>query len=114
MPATGRIVTKRLSVEVMSAESFAPFGWVIDAPREAAPEFVGVATRGWSVPFELAGRVQVSAIATLFTGLRFSKLERHLHVTQAFVPLHGPRSLLAVAEGPEDGGTPPPSAVDVR
>lgn len=114
MPATGRMEVQRLPVEVMLPETFAPFGWIIDAPRDAAPEFVGVATRGWSVPFELAGRIQVSAIATDFAGFRFSKLERHLQVTQMFIPLHGPRSLLAVAVGPEAGGTPAPPAKDVR
>jgi ureidoglycolate hydrolase len=81
----------------MSDAAFEPFGWLIDAPQKRPPSFTGVGTRGWSLPFEVVGRVQLCAIFTEFAGPRFSKLERHLNVTQTFIPMSGPASLVAVA-----------------
>jgi ureidoglycolate hydrolase len=109
-----RVVSTALAVEVMSDEAFEPFGWLIDAPRETPPAFVGVATRGWSVPFEIAGNVQVCALFTEFAGVRFDKLERHLHVTQTFIPMSGSVSVVAVAPSAGVDDPRPPAVADVR
>jgi ureidoglycolate hydrolase len=47
-------------------------------------------------------------LRTPYLGLRFSKLERHFNLTQAFVPLGGSPAVLAVAPpGPADRGALP-------
>jgi ureidoglycolate hydrolase len=106
--------TKEVPVEVMSAEAFEPFGWVIDAPQDAPPSLVGIHTRGWEMPFDVTGRVQVCALYTEFAELRFAKLERHLFVTQTFIALDGPPSVVAVAGGAESERTLPPHPDEVR
>jgi ureidoglycolate lyase len=80
----------------LTAEAFAPFGHLI-APRTGAPDYRGASgTEGWHMPFE-AGRPLLSLLRTPFAGLRFTKMERHVHVTQAFVPLGGSSAVVAVA-----------------
>src|SRR5262245_11573905 len=92
---TVRIVT-RLSVEPLTEESFRPFGQVI-GERTVAPDFRGEqGTLGWSIDWR-GGRAKISYLRTPFQGLRFRKLERHLELTQAFIPMGGSAAVLAVA-----------------
>lgn len=85
-----------IRIEPLTADAFAPFGRLIDV-RDRAPDYVGASgTEGWHVEFE-SGRPLVSLLRTPFQGLRFHTMERHFHVSQAFIPLGGERAAVAVA-----------------
>jgi ureidoglycolate hydrolase len=83
-------------VEPLTAQAFAPYGRLI-AARDGAPDYRGASgTQGWHVAFE-SGRPLLSVLRTPQLGLKFTKMERHLHISQAFVPLGGAAAALAVA-----------------
>ncbi len=87
---------KRIVVEPMTEEAFRPFGQLI-GERPAAPDFRGEkGTLGWSVDWR-GGRAKISYLRTPYQGLAFRKLERHLELTQAFVPMGGAPAVVAVA-----------------
>lgn len=81
-----------LSIEPMTAETFRPFGELIDAKAHPSHE-----RRFFPVPFEIDGRTTVDVIWQPAAGLEFNLLERHFNVTQAFIPLSGAPSVVAVA-----------------
>jgi ureidoglycolate lyase len=90
----------RLKVELMTAESFRPFGevWEPGARPSDRPEF-------FSMSFEIDGKTTVSVIWQPYQGKTFTELERHFKVTQSFVPLEGSPSVVAVA-APTDPDDP--------
>jgi ureidoglycolate lyase len=103
----------RLRVEPLTEESFRPFGQII-GESGAAPDFRGEqGTLGWSIDWR-GGRAKISYLRTPYQGLRFRKLERHLDLTQAFIPMGGASAIVAVA-APTDPGNrdavPPPDTV---
>jgi ureidoglycolate lyase len=110
MPAT---TVTRITVEPLTEESFRPFGVVI-GERAAAPDFRGeLGTLGWSIDWR-GGRAKISYLRTPYQGLGFRKLERHLELTQTFVPIGGAPAVVAVAAptDPRDrGAVPRPDAV---
>ena len=90
-----------IRIEPLTAEAFAPFGKVIDVEGRP-PDYVAASgTQGWHVGFE-SGRPLVSLLRTPFQGLRFRTMERHFHVSQAFIPLGGEHAAVAVAPPSED------------
>jgi ureidoglycolate hydrolase len=103
------VKTITLPLERMTHEAFEPFGSIIEAPQPSPPDLDGDLTRGWEVPFEADGPVQVLALYTQHGGSRFSKLERHSHVTQTFIAVSGSVSAVAVAPGSPD--RPDPEAI---
>src|SRR5262245_46379110 len=73
-------VVHELRVEPLTEEAFAPFGQVISA-KARTPDFkTDSGTEGWAVDFR-SGRPLVMLLRTVYQGLRFTKLERHLNVT---------------------------------
>ncbi|MCY4452470.1 MAG: ureidoglycolate lyase [Immundisolibacterales bacterium] len=82
----------RLDIEPMTAESFAPFGRILESSSEPADE--RVMTR---LAFECDGRTTVHAIWQPCAGRSFSRLERHFGVTQTFVQVSGSASVVCVA-----------------
>lgn len=92
-------------IEPLTPGAFAPFGRVI-AARDGAPDYRGASgTQGWHVPFA-SGKPLLSVLTTPYLGLRCTKMERHLHVSQAFVPLGGAAAALAVAAPTPDRACP--------
>jgi ureidoglycolate hydrolase len=81
----------------MTAESFAPYGEVFGL-QDRGPERIMTGTG-----FGHDGRVTISTIWNPAGGKRFSRLERHFGVTQAFVQLSGAPSVVCAA---------PPTALD--
>lgn len=93
-------VTKDLSVEPMTAESFAPYGEVWDATERPADR------RTMSeIGFECDGRTTVHVIWQPTADFTFNELERHWGVTQGFVQLSGPPAVICVA-APSDTDDP--------
>jgi len=93
----------------MTAESFAPFGTVMEPKSRPAD-----GRRFFSVPCEINGRPTLDVIWQPAAELTFSLLERHFNVTQTFVPLEGSPAVVAVAPptDPSDPtAIPPPDAV---
>ncbi len=93
-----------LHAEPLTAESFAPFGQVI----EAAPESTVEINAGWTTRFHDLARADVEgapAIISIFRSrvrpLVAEMLERHPFGTQAFVPLGGHPWLIVAAEAPD-------------
>ena len=82
----------RLPIEPMTAESFAPYGEVIEARERPAD-----GRRFFPVDFRIDGRTTVDVIWQPTEGRRFRLLERHFAVTQAFIPLEGAPAVVAVA-----------------
>ena len=89
----------RLQIEPMTAESFAPYGEVLEPKERPA-----TGRRFFPLDFRIRGRARVDVIWQPFEGRRFRLLERHFAVTQAFVPLEGSPAVVAVAPptDPED------------
>lgn len=83
----------QLKIEPLTAEAFKPFGKVFDA-RERPSER---RTLVYDKAFDVAGKTVVGVIWQPFAGLRFTELERHFAVTQAFIPMSGSLSVVAVA-----------------
>lgn len=88
----------QIHVEPMTTEDFAPFGLVLAQSPDRKPDMDDAGSAGWSYPLVVDGTPQLILARTPYLGLRFSKLERHLHVSQAFIPLAGPRSAVVVGE----------------
>ena len=101
--------TLRLPIEPMTAESFAPYGELME-PKERPAE----GRRFFPIDFRIQGRPTVDVIWQPLAGRRFRLLERHFAVTQAFVPLEGAPAVVAVAPptDPDDPeAIPKPEAV---
>ena len=101
----------RLEVAPLTVAAFEPFGDLLTASGRA-PDFTGINSRGWRSPFQSDSPAEVMFYRSGSAGLRFNMLERHHHVTQAFVPLGNTPSLIAVAAPTAAGALPDPA--DVR
>jgi ureidoglycolate lyase len=93
-----------IKAELMTEESFRPFGALLSR-RLGSPDFHGVASEGWKTPFEIDGAPELMLLVSRFSGMQFTKLERHFGVTQTFIPIGPVPALLAVA-APTDPGDP--------
>lgn len=93
-----------LQVEPLSVEAFAPYGWLLapGGPRDAGREGYDI----WIKPFaaESASRLQI--VRYHARPFMVSVIERHLHVTEARLPLAGPPAIIVVA--PPDPAAPAP------
>ena len=100
----------RLAIEPMTAESFAPFGRLVESSETPGDRRVMTPSR-----FECDGRTTIHAIWQPCTDRSFSKLKRHFGVTQTFFQLSGSPSVVCVApptDRDDPGAVPRPE--DVR
>ena len=99
-----------LSIEPMTAESFAPFGWMAESSATPGDRRVMTPTG-----FEYDGRITIHTIWQPSAGRTFSRLERHFGITQTFFQLSGSPSVVCAAP-PTDIGDPDaiPLPEDVR
>ena len=95
----------------LTEDSFRPYGTLL-APGSGPPDFKGVASVGWKAPFEVDDVPLLMLLVSRFSGMQFSRLERHFAVTQTFIPLGPNPALLAVAAPTDAGVIPQPE--DVR
>jgi ureidoglycolate lyase len=99
-----------VKVQMLTPEAFAPFGEVL-ALRGAPPDFTGISSVGWKSGFTCNGPSEVMLYSSRYSGLRFTMLERHHTVTQAFVPLGRVPAVVAVAATTPAGTHPRPEDV---
>lgn len=97
----------RLAIEPMAADAFAPYGVVLSGDSNRAPDYADADSVGWRHRVDLIGTPELVVVRTSFVGRRFSRLERHLTVTQAFFPFRGVPAALAVARPQQDPDEPP-------
>lgn len=100
----------RLPIEPLTAEAFAPFGKLLAAGANP-PDFTGINSSGWRGGFHSDSPAEVMFYRSQAAGLRFTRLERHHHVTQAFVPLGNTPSVIAVAAPTAADAVPAPEAL---
>lgn len=101
---------RRLTVEPMSEASFALYGELFDSQQRPADSRLIVETG-----FEGEGRITASVIWQPSGGRRFTRLERHYAVTQAFIQLSGsPAVVCAAAPTNLDDPASVPRPEDVR
>jgi ureidoglycolate lyase len=92
------------------AAAFAPYGHVIEAPDVATTaDFGGEKFQAWGTDFSADGPVQVMVVHYDPQPLR--RLERHVAVSQTFIPLAGQASVMVVAAPDVDAGELDPAAV---
>jgi ureidoglycolate lyase len=84
--------THKLVVEPMTAESFAPFGELIDITERPSGERIIA-----PLAYHAEGRTTLSALWQPYQGRTFWQLERHFGVTQSFIQLGGAPAVVAVA-----------------
>ncbi|MBM3503432.1 MAG: hypothetical protein FJX65_06110 [Alphaproteobacteria bacterium] len=93
-----------LPIELLTAESFAPFGQVI-AERNERPHFDSPNAKTWTVDFECEGKFELEFAKFQYKPtLEFTHMERHYLVTQSFVPLsnHAAVTVFARPTDPDD------------
>ena len=101
-----------IKVETLSQESFSPFGQVIQAGGRE-PDLRGASgMQMWALDFHIEGTMQVAMVRVPFQGLGFKTMEQHQDVSQGFIPMGGPPSVVAVASATEPDSAPRPE--DVR
>jgi ureidoglycolate lyase len=97
----------------LSAEAFAPFGQII-GEQAVPPVFAGPHIQSWRLAFEVDGATELMYSRYLHQPYEFSTLERHVNVTQSFIPLENAPSVMVVAPptDPDDWSrVPDPKAV---
>ncbi len=102
-----------IPVEPLTEGSFAPFGAIVGAL--AAPPALRLDTMAtWKAPFAVDGAMEMTVCRYFSQPMRLTVLERHLAVTQAFLPLGGTACVMVVAPPtdlakPDDA--PPPGSL---
>lgn len=86
--------------DACSAEDFAPFGTIIDRPAESGQRRF---YSDWLGGQDLAAVFHVNNVPVSTLPLTLTRLERHPHAAQCFVPLDVSRYLVSVAPSLPDG-----------
>ena len=102
--------THWLSLQTMTPEAFADYGTLLTPASKQPPDYVDADSEGWRSRIDLDGTPELIIVRTRFVGLRFSRLEQHTNVTQAFIPVGGVPAAVAVARGAEGSPAPPPAS----
>jgi ureidoglycolate hydrolase len=88
--------TVEVAIEPLTPVNFKPFGTIVGA--DAGPPALRWDTlTTWKTPFEVDGEMQMTLCRYQREPVRWHKMERHLAVTQAFLPLAGVQSIMVVA-----------------
>ncbi|SDB44732.1 ureidoglycolate lyase [Bauldia litoralis] len=101
----------QIPIEPLTDESFAPFGWLLEAGGEP-PFFSRPNLDLWRFPYAADAPARLQIMRYHRQPMRFSRLERHLFVTEARAPLNGARAVLVVAGDAESAGTDRPPSPD--
>src|SRR5690554_5549457 len=96
----------RLKPQLLTKDAFAPYGRVIGGGEEGEPDFINEGgTKGWRADLQIAKPLYMS-LQTPPGTQSVAQLERHLNVTQTFLPLGGGAAVLVVAKPAHDNELP--------
>lgn len=86
----------RIPVLPLSRDAFAPYGRVLapSGPRDAGREGYDI----WVQPFAAESAPRLQIVRYHARPFAVALIERHLHVTEARLPLGGPPAIIVVAE----------------
>ena len=85
-----------VEVEPLRPGDFAPFGEIV-GPSAAETVSMGSDVQLWRTSFGVEGNIELMFGRYRHKPMRFHKMERHLTVTQSFLPLGGGQSVMVVA-----------------
>ncbi len=98
-----------IQAEPLTREAFRPFGELLDAEGTSVDPPVSS-----PIGFE-GGKVRIGTALLPYKGLRLTGMEQHFHVTQAFIPITGSPTVVAVAAPTsQDDPNAIPKPEDVR
>jgi ureidoglycolate hydrolase len=100
-----------ITAQLMTADRFRPYGALL-AARSDPPDFRSLTSEGWMTPFETDDAPLLMVLVSRFSGMRFTRLERHFGVSQTFIPLGRIPALVAVSAPTDPEAIPKPD--DVR
>jgi ureidoglycolate lyase len=95
---------------MLGPDAFAPFGEVL-CLKDRRPDFHGTTSVGWKANYDGSGAPLIMTLSSRYSGMRCTRLERHLNVTQTFIPLGKVPSIVAVAAPTAGAETPAPEDV---
>lgn len=88
-------ITIRLPLLNLTAESFRPYGHIISG-GPGMPDFSRPGLDNWRLPFSSGAPLRLQLMRYHRQQIRFSKLERHLYVTEARCPIGSVATVLIV------------------
>lgn len=102
---------RQLKVQLLTQETFQPFGAVIGA-QQRDPDFCGGSgTQLWDLNCEIDGTLQLGFVRVPYRPLRFKLMEQHYGVMQTFIPITGPPAVVGLAPPTARGALPKPEDV---
>lgn len=102
-----------VAVEPLDMATFAPFGTIVGVVG-GSPALDWGTLQTWMTPFDVDGPPQMTLCRYHREPVEWSRMERHLGVTQAFLPLGGAASVMVVAPASDladRAALPPPASV---
>jgi len=101
-----------IAIEPLTRDSFAPYGQLI-AAGDGAPDYARPTLDVWHLDYASDAPFRIQIMRYSHKPMMFSRLERHLCVTEGRLPLNGAMSVLAVAGATlgAGGDMPDPSTV---
>lgn len=99
---------RHLPIRPMTADAFRAYGSLLLVQADSPADFNDAESEGWRTKLDLDGTPELITVRTGFVGRRFSRLERHVNLTQAFIPIGGVPAAVAVARSGGDPSVPPP------
>ena len=84
---------RHLQVQLLTEETFAPYGKVVGALKREPDFRGGSGTQLWDLDCEIDGTLQLGFVRVPYQPLRFKLMEQHYGVMQTFIPLGGPPCL---------------------
>ena len=102
---------RHLQVQLLTEETFAPYGKVVGALKREPDFRGGSGTQLWDLDCEIDGTLQLGFVRVPYQPLGFKLMEQHYGVMQTFIPLGGPPALVALAPPTPRGTLPKPEDV---
>ena len=104
--------TIELDAEPLTAAAFAPYGQLI-AARDDAADYAQPSLEVWHLDYRTDAPARLQIMRYHQKPMIFSRLERHIRVSEGRIPLNGARAVLAVAglTGAAPDDMPDPSSV---
>ncbi len=94
-----------LKPEPLAAESFEPYGWILQGGTGPG-DFSRAKLDLWHFPFHSDAQPRLQVMRYHHQPMVFSKLERHLAVTEARYPMNGGKAVLIVAAASDSADRP--------